>query len=143
MYKLIKDIKPYFYSLREIKNNFSLDIKIPSKWSYDFDNNNFNNVDVKKQDDNGEITLISLISTSDQEGFDSIFNCSKYIIKTNKEKEEKEKLFNQKVDELKQLFFKSSLEDLKKINFTEENEDGSRERDGYAGEGETVISEGK
>ena len=32
MYDLISDLRPYFFSLREIDKNVSLDLKIPTSW---------------------------------------------------------------------------------------------------------------
>ena len=35
MYKNIKPLQPYFFSLREIKSNVSLDLKLPVTWKYE------------------------------------------------------------------------------------------------------------
>jgi len=124
MHEVIQKIRPHFFSLREIKNTFSLDIKIPTNWDHSFIKTKYENVDIKLQDKDTEKTLLSLISSLDEDGFNTIFSCAIEIIKFNKEREEKEKLFQEKVNELKQLFFTTPLEELKQLNFTEEHENG-------------------
>ena len=53
---------------------------------------------------------------------DKLFNNLKNIIKYNKEREEKEKLFEEKVKELKSFFDKSNLTDLKSLEFQVNND---------------------
>lgn len=142
MYKTIELLKPYFFSLREIKGNLSLDIKIPSKWTYNKIVTKYKTINVKEQDNNNESCLISIVSTSDQIGCDTICACSMEIIKINKENEEKERLYQQKVAELQSLFINKSLEELKHLNFVKENEDGDREGSGNPEERTGFISEG-
>ena len=48
-----------------------------------------------------------------------MFACSDEIFKYNKEEEEKQKLFHQKVKELQELFKTESLDKLKEINLTD------------------------
>jgi hypothetical protein len=35
VFESVKLLRPYFFSLREIENNVSLDIKIPFNWKYE------------------------------------------------------------------------------------------------------------
>ncbi len=60
--------------------------------------------------------MLSLISKANQNGYDVTFACANEIIKLNKEEEEKQKLFQEKVKELQELFKKESLDKLKDIN---------------------------
>lgn len=142
MYKDIIVLQPYFFSLREINNTLSLDIKIPANWVYNDVILKYETVKIKLQDKNNENSLLSLISTSDIDGYDKINECAREIIKTNVEQEEKLKLFNLKVAELQKLFTNMSLNDLKNLNFIEENENEHRNRIGTNGKGETEVSEG-
>ena len=103
MYDSIRKLRPYFFSLREIENNISLDIRIPLSWKYEDIVKPYRSIKVKVQDKNEKNTLVSLISTSTQEGYDIVFTCASEIVTTNKEDEEKEKLFQQKVKELQEL----------------------------------------
>ena len=120
MFEVIKSLRPYFFSLREIENNISLDIRIPLSWKYEDIVKPYRSIKVKVQDKNEKNTLVSLISTSTQEGYDIVFTCASEIVTTNKEDEEKEKLFQQKVKELQELFKKESLDKLKGINLIDD-----------------------
>lgn len=116
MFENIKSLRPYFFSLREIENNVSLDIKIPLTWKYDEIIKPYRILNVKIQDKNDKYTLLSLISKANQNGYDVAFACANEIIKLNKEEEEKQRLFQEKVKELQELFKKESLDKLKDIN---------------------------
>ncbi len=116
MYESIKSLRPHFHSLREIEGNVSLDIKLPLNWRYEDIVKPYRSIKVKVQDKNEKFTLLSIISNGTQEGYDVVFACSLEIIKINKEEEEKQRLFQQKVKELQELFKKESLDKLKDIN---------------------------
>ncbi len=116
MYESIKKLRPYFYSLREIENNVSLDIKIPIDWNFNEIIQPYSLVKFKIQDKNDKFTLLSLISVGNQEGYDIVFLCAIEIINVNKENEEKQRLFNEKVKELEELFKKEKLDKLKSLN---------------------------
>lgn len=116
VFDTINPLKPYFFSLREIKENVSLDLKIPSHWQL----GEYNEAQLKIQDKNEKYMLISIIDTSTKDGYNEVFNRAKKIIKTNIEYEEKTKLFNEKVEELKQLFLDAPLDKLKKISFAKD-----------------------
>jgi hypothetical protein len=130
MYENIKSLRPYFFSLREFESNVSLDIKIPITWKYaDIAKIAKPPVAVKTQDKNEKVSLLSLISTATDEGYDSVFSTAEKIIKTNQEEEEKIKLFNLKVEELKKVFLNSPLEKLKDITFIKEKKNKKNEPD--------------
>lgn len=116
MYESIKSLRPHFHSLREIESNVSLDIKLPLSWKYEEISKPYRSVKIKVQDKNEKFTLVSIISNGTQEGYDVVFACAFEIIKINKEEEEKQTLFQQKVRELQELFKKESLDKLKDIN---------------------------
>lgn len=116
MFENIKILRPFFHSLREIESNVSLDIKLPLNWRYEDIVKPYKNIKFKVQDKNERYTLVSIISSATQGGYDIVFACANDIIKINREEEEKEKLFQQKVKELQELFKKESLDKLKYIN---------------------------
>lgn len=116
MFENIKSLRPYFFSLREIENNVSLDIKIPLTWSYEQIIKPYRILNIKVQDKNDKYTLLSLISSATQNGYDVAFACANEIVNINKEEEEKQRLFQEKVKELQELFKKQSLDKLKDIN---------------------------
>ena len=116
MFESIKSIRPHFHSLREIEGNVSLDIKLPLTWRYEEIIKPYRSLKMKVQDKNEKFTLLSLIANGTQEGYDVVFACDLEILTFNKEEEEKQNLFQQKVRELQELFKKESLDTLKDIN---------------------------
>jgi hypothetical protein len=129
VFENIKSLRPYFFSLREIEGNISLDMKLPLSWKYETIVTPYRSIKVKVQDKSEKFTLISLISNATQDGYDVVFACSLEIVNVNKEDEEKRKLFQEKVKELENLFQKETLNKLKDLNFLET----------YAQEDETSI----
>ena len=143
MYEVIKKLRPYFFSLREIENNVSLDIKIPLGWSFNEIIQPYSSITTKIQDKNEKFTLLSLISVNNQEGYEIIFVCALEIITFNKEEEEKQNLFKQKVKELESLFKKEKLDKLKSLNLNIDiNEQELEIRDGAIREGKEEESIG-
>ena len=119
MFEEIKSLRPHFHSLREIQNNVSLDIKVPLSWKYEDIVKPYRTVTLKVQDKNDKFNLVSFISQATQEGYDVVFACADEIFRYNKEEEEKQKLFHQKVKELQELFKTETLDKLKEINLTD------------------------
>jgi uncharacterized protein YlxW (UPF0749 family) len=93
-----------------------LDIKLPLTWRYEDIIKPYRSIKIKIQDKNEKFTLLSLISNGTQDGYDVVFACALEILQINRDEEEKQKLFQQKVKELQELFKKESLEKLKDIN---------------------------
>jgi hypothetical protein len=116
VFESIKSLRPHFHSLREIEGNVSLDIKLPLSWRYEEIVKPYRSIKIKIQDKNEKFTLLSLIAVATQEGYDVVFACGLDILTQNREEEEKQKLFQQKVKELQELFKKESLDKLKDIN---------------------------
>ena len=116
MFEEIKSLRPHFHSLREVQNNVSLDIKIPLSWKYEDIVKPYRTVTLKVQDKNDKFNLVSFISQATQEGYDVVFACANEIFRVNKEEEEKQQLFQEKVKELQKLFKTESLDKLKEIN---------------------------
>ena len=119
MYDIVKLLRPHFFSVREIGDNVSLDIKIPAIWEYEglVEPNEKIPFAVKVQDKKTDNSLISLISPATSEGYGFVFEYAKAVISVNKEKEEKEKLFKETIDNLKTLFLNTPLDKLKDISF--------------------------
>ena len=85
MFEIIKKLKPYFHSLREIKQNVSLDIKLPTTWKYEKIIQVYKTLTVKVQDKNDKHILISLISTATEDGYETTFNCAQEVIDNTRE----------------------------------------------------------
>lgn len=123
MYSLISSLRPYFFSLREINDNVSLDLRIPTTWRLENVQSilsQYKSLQLKVQDKNDKSQLISIISVATEDGYDTARICAEEIIKYNLELEEKERLFKEKVRELEMLFKHESLNKLKEINFIPE-----------------------
>lgn len=133
MYDTISSIRPFFFSLREIKNKVSLDIKIPPSWKYQEEEKN--DVTITLQDENERTRLISIISIPTKEGYDNVFSTAKKIITFNQEIEEKDKLFNEKIEELKKYFLEAPIDKLKEISFVNKSNVRSKKSSGEIGLG--------
>jgi hypothetical protein len=141
VYQLISSLRPYFFSLREISDNVSLDLRIPTGWRLENVQNiisQYKSLQLKIQDKNDKSQLISIISLATQDGYDTARICAEEIIKYNLELEEKERLFKEKVRELENLFRNESLDKLKEINFITEDgqEDSTGDELALKGDGE-------
>ena len=123
MFDIISNLSPYFFSLREIDNNVSLDIKIPVKWKFEQIVTPYRSVKTKVQDKNEKFILLSLISHATSDGYDLVFACAKEVITTNLELEEKERLLQLKIKELQALFQSESLDKLKDLKFVENEQE--------------------
>lgn len=142
MYDLIADLRPYFFSLREIDKNVSLDLKIPASWKLEHIQkivSQYKSIALKVQDKNEKFYLISFVTIATEEGYNTARVCASEVISFNKELLEKEKLFKEKmselekqfkekIDELQKVFSKESLDKLKQLNLDndEENTTGDR-----------------
>ena len=142
MFEIIRKLRPYFFSLREIENNVSLDIKLPLTWRYEDILKPYRTIKTKIQDKNDKYSLLSLISQSSQEGYDVAVACALDIITQNKEEEEKQRLFQQKVKELQELFKKESLDKLKDINLLNNYEQEDTTSIGLVDEGDRERQDG-
>lgn len=142
MYEIINSIGTYFHSLRRISDNFSLDIKLPLTWRYEDIIKPYSAITFKVQDKNEKFNLVSIISSASQNGCDIVFACALEIITVNKEEEEKQRLFHEKVKELQQLFKNESLDKLKELNLLEKNGQEDTTRIGLVGEGDGEGQEG-
>jgi hypothetical protein len=115
-YKELEPFIEYIHSIRKLKNYLSIDLKFPTKWSlpksiveegqvvgFESDDSNFKGVSF--------VTEISEVSVNV-----TLTKIAK-IIKLNKEKELKEKLFKQTIEQLKQTFEKTDLDKLQNLYF--------------------------
>jgi len=105
----------YLKSVRVLKNYISFDMVFPSTW-----------VMLKKmpegveilQNENQENVLITSFVCENQKNLINLLETTmELIIKTNIEREEKERLFKSKVQELKSIFEKQDLNNLKSLKF--------------------------
>lgn len=122
-YKEIIPFVEYIHSIRKLESYLSFDMKFPTKWSIPksiVDEGQVIGFDVEDTNMKG-ITFISPIG--EKEVSTIIVKIGK-IIKLNKERELKERLFKQTVEQLKQTFEKTDLDKLQNLYFDFDVEDG-------------------
>ena len=116
LYKEVSPFVEYIHSIRKLKNYLSFDMLFPTKWSipktlveegqlvgFETDNQNFKG--------------ISFVAPINESEVSKTLTKVAKIIKLNKEKELKEKLFKQTVEQLKSTFEKTDLDKLKNLYF--------------------------
>jgi hypothetical protein len=121
-YKEIVPFVEYIHSIRKLESYLSFDMKFPTKWSIPksiVDEGQVVGFDVEDPNMKG-ITFISPIG--EKEVSTIIVKIGK-IIKLNKERELKERLFKQTVEQLKQTFEKTDLDKLQNLYFDFDVED--------------------
>ena len=115
LYKEIENIVDYCASIRKLKTYLSFDMVFPASWAVlksqvDETKTVFNKSDDKSKN-------ISFVSEINEESISETISRIESVINFNKEKEEKQRLFNEKVSELKNLFEKEGLDGLKSLKF--------------------------
>lgn len=143
LYKEFSALLPYLQSVRKLQNYLTFDVSFPTTWKLP---KKYVEED-KVMEQNSKIEnyrLFSFVSEITEDGIEKVSQNIQNIIKYNLEREEKEALFNHKVDELKLIFEKQNLKNLKNLKFDLintlnielENEQEERKRPNVVGEGE-------
>jgi hypothetical protein len=116
LYQEFSALLPYLQSVRKIKNYLSFDISLPNSWKVP---KKFAEEDKILEQDSSTPNerLFSYVTEITEEGVQKVHSNIKNIIKYNLEREEKDRLFETKVNELKVLFEKQNLEKLKGLYF--------------------------
>jgi hypothetical protein len=123
-YKEILPFVEYIHSIRKLESYLSFDMKFQTKWSIPksiVDEGQVVGFEVEDPNMKG-ITFISPIG--EKEVSSIIVKIGK-IIKLNKERELKERLFKQTVEQLKQTFEKTDLDKLQNLYFDFDEEDST------------------
>jgi len=115
LYKEIEHIVDYCSSIRKLKTYLSFDMIFPATWNVLKSQVDETKTVFNKSDDKGK--NISFVSEINEEAISETISNIETVINYNKEKEEKERPFKEKVNELKNLFEKGGLEDLKNLKF--------------------------
>lgn len=118
-----EELKPYLKSVRVLKDYVSFDLYFSNFWSIP-KKYVTKNIEVIKSDktDRPNTELYSFVVMNQKELVDELENSINDIISYNKEKEEKEKLFKQKIQELKSMFESKGVEELKRLQFEMEED---------------------
>lgn len=120
LYKEFSALLPYIQSVRKIKNYLSFDITFPNTWKLP---KKFVKEDkiVEQESQVPNHRFFSFVSEINEIEIETTSKNIQSIIKYNLDREEKEKLFESKVNELKILFEKQNLNNLKELQFEIKN----------------------
>jgi hypothetical protein len=116
LYKEFSSLLPYLQSVRKLETYLSFDVSFPKNWKL-----------LKRFVDEEKVIeqpskvdnerMFSFVTEINEDSVGLITKNIKGIINYNLELEEKERLFQNKVDELKTIFEKSNLNNLKGLSF--------------------------
>lgn len=123
-YKEIIPFVEYLHSIRKLKTYLSLDMKFPAKWSLPKSIIEEGQV-VGFESEDQNYKGISFVSPIDEREISTTMTKITKIIKLNKERELKEKLFKQTVEQLKTTFEKTDLDKLQNLYFDFDEEETS------------------
>lgn len=116
LYKEFSILFPYLQSVRKIKTYLTFDVSFPNTWKLPKKFVNEEKVMEQTTTIPNE-RLFSFVSEITEEDVEKASGNIQNIIKYNLEREEKEKLFDSKVNELKMIFEKQNLSNLKSLQF--------------------------
>jgi hypothetical protein len=116
LYQEFSSLLPYLQSIRKLKNYLSFDISFPNTWKIP---KKFVEEDkiIEQTSQIENERLFSIVTEISESDIQKTHSNLRNIIKYNIEREEKDKLFETKVDELKKIFEKQNLEKLKGLFF--------------------------
>lgn len=121
-YKEIVPYIEYIHSIRRLESYLSFDMKFPTKWSIPKSIVDEGQVIGFEVEDTNSKGISFVCPISEKEVSLTLVKIAK-IIKLNKEKELKERLFKQTVEQLKQTFEKTDLDKLQNLYFDFDEED--------------------
>jgi hypothetical protein len=113
--QFINKTSKYLKSVRVLKNYVSLDMSFPTNWV--MLKNTPEGIEFLQNETQDGKFVSSFVCENKKEFLDIVEETLDFIIKTNIEREEKEKLFKSKVQELKSIFESENLDILKGLKF--------------------------
>ena len=116
LFKEFEILFPYLQSVRKIKNYLSFDVQFLETWKLPKKYINEKSIVENERTTTGYRSF-SFVSEFNESATDELINSIKNIIAYNKEREEKERLFQHKVNELKAIFEKQNLNSLQALKF--------------------------
>lgn len=114
-YNFLEKVHKYLKSVRILKDHVSFDMVFSKKWV--MNKTNPNNVEVLKNNEDENFIYISFVCKMHTESVADVELLIDTIIRNNIEREEKEKLFKTKVQELRNIFESQKLDHLKNLKF--------------------------
>lgn len=120
-YKELESFQDYLHSIRKLKNFLSFDLQFPTKWSMPKSLTEEGQILPFETEDTNYKGISFVCELKESEVNKVLVKISK-IIKLNKEREIKEKLFKETIEQLKQTFEKTDLDKLKTLYFDFDND---------------------
>lgn len=114
-FKEVENIIIYTNSIRKLENYLSFDCVFPKTWVILKSQVDETKTVFHKNDEKGK--TVSFLSEINDESIGDTVKRIENVVNYNREKEEKQRLFNEKVNELKNLFEKEGLDELKSLKF--------------------------
>lgn len=156
LYENIQVLEPFFHSIRKHQSYFIVDVKIPSGWSFKENVVSVQEtVGFKDNGVKGEFRFLSFYTKQENEDIQTSVNTILEVIRVNQEREEKERLLQEKIIELKRQFETSDLTSLKGLHFDfsepvttgnveidEQTEDEEETEDEDGSEGIRMVEQG-
>jgi hypothetical protein len=138
-YQNIQPFLDYLYSIRKLKDYLSVDLHFPNKWTIPKSVSDSTET-VPFQSENPDFKGISFVCPSDEQSVSTTISKILKTITTNKEREIKEQLFRQTIDQLKKTFEQNDLEKLQNLyfDFATEIEDTSNLDSYDSGQSENI-----
>lgn len=132
-FKELNNIFEFLFSIRKLEKYLAIDVKFPIKWVIPKSVIENSKV-VENESQDTDLRFFSFVSEFNEDSLSNTLKNIKTIIRVNKEREDKDKLFKTKVNELKALFDNNNLDSLKllKIEVLKQNlemDDGRLEID--------------
>lgn len=121
-YKEISSFVEYVHSIRRLKTYLSFDLQFPTKWTIPKSMVDESQI-VPFEAEDSNFKGISFVSELNEASINNTLAKVLKIIKLNKEREIKEKLFKQTIEKLKETFEKTDLNKLEKLYFDFEIEE--------------------
>ncbi len=133
LFTILNQFETFFVSIRKLDTHISFDVKFPSNWS--LPKTTFNEFQVVPFDlkEEGWRGMSFVCEFNDKEVEKNLGMITK-VIKLNREREQKEKLFQTVVSELKKTFEKSDLEKLQNLSFIFNQPENLNTENGLQGE---------
>lgn len=114
-YPFIEKTGKYLKSVRILKNYITFDMLFPTSWI--LPKKLPENIEIVQTHDQDDQLTTSLVCQNNKDFVNLLENILDNIIKTNLEREEKERLFKMKVKELQNIFENEKLDNLKSLKF--------------------------
>jgi len=141
-YQNISPIVDFLHSIRKLENYISFDMIFSSKWVFPKNMLEQSQV-VPFESPQENCKGISFVCESNETEVENTLKKINKIIKLNKEREIKDKLFKETVDKLKSTFEKTELDKLKKLYFDFEEDLEKIELEDESGENFELVGEGE